>query len=92
MDMTTFWSSALDQLSKCRSAAQQASNMPWETEGETDSPAPGIGRVRPDVDVVLLVGDEAHLAQVHGLVAAVEADVALPASKGFIYKIRLIRF
>ena len=44
-----------------------------------DSPAPGIGRVRPDVDVVLLVGDEADLPQVHGLVAPVEADVALPA-------------
>ena len=47
-------------------------------ERTANSPAPGFRRVRPDVDVVLLVGDEADLAQVHGLVAAVEADVALP--------------
>ena len=41
------------------------------------SPASGICGVRPDVDVVLVMRDEVHLAQVHGLVGGVEADVAL---------------
>ena len=85
--MATLWPAQ----DKCRNAFNNLMGHPVagakEAVGQRDrptrdSPAPGIGRVRPDVDVVLLVGDEAHLAQVHGLVATVEADVALPTSKG----------
>ena len=40
-------------------------------------PRTRVGRVRPDKEVVLLVGDEVHPPQVHGLVAAIEANVSL---------------
>ena len=39
-------------------------------------PRSGISCIRPDVEVVLLIGDEVNPPEVHGLVAAVEADVA----------------
>ena len=40
-------------------------------------PRSRVCRVRSDEEIVLLVGDEVHPPQVHGLVAAIEANVAL---------------
>ncbi len=39
-------------------------------------PRSGIRRVRSYKEVVLLVGNKVHASEIHGLVAAVEADVA----------------
>ena len=43
---------------------------------ETHSPDSWVGSVWTDEQIVLLVGDEVHSAQVHCLVASVEANVA----------------
>lgn len=40
-------------------------------------PRSRVGGVGPNEEVVFLVGDKVHPAHVHGLVAAVEANVAL---------------
>ena len=39
-------------------------------------PCPRVSSVRPDKQVVFLVGDEVDPAKVHGLVCSVEADVS----------------
>ena len=40
-------------------------------------PIPRVGSVRPNEDIIFLICDEVDSAQVHGFVAAVEANVAL---------------
>lgn len=46
-------------------------SIEWKCE-----PRSGICRIRSDVEVILLVSDEVHPAEVHGFVTAIETDVS----------------